>query len=68
MKKQPPIKVDISKMLKLTNKDALETNVYERQIWNTAIEAAALIVQPVPHINEERRCEDIAASIRKLKK
>lgn len=41
-------------------------------LWNTAyniaIEVAALIVQPVPHVDEERRCEDIAVAIRKLKK
>ncbi len=43
-------------------------NVYATQIWNEAIEAAALIVQPNPHVDEERRCEDIADQIRKLKK
>lgn len=43
-------------------------NVYAKEIWNEAIEAAALIVQPKPHIDEERRCEDIASEIRKLKK
>lgn len=37
-------------------------------IWNAAIEAAALIVQPKPHVDEERRCEDIVAEILKLKK
>jgi len=34
---------------------------------NEAIELAALIVQPNPHVDEERRCEDIAAAIRSLK-
>lgn len=42
-------------------------NVYGSEIWNAAIEKAALIVQPVPHIDEERKCEDIAIAIRKLK-
>lgn len=37
------------------------------ETWNAAIEAAALIVQPNPHIDEERRCEDVAEAIRKLK-
>ena len=36
--------------------------------WNAAIEAAALVVQPDPHIDEERECQAIAAEIRKLKK
>lgn len=36
--------------------------------WDAAIEAAALIVQPIPHVDEERKCEDIALKIRKLKK
>ncbi len=37
-----------------------------RKIWNAAIEAAALVVQPVPHIDEERTCGEVAASIRAL--
>lgn len=36
-------------------------------VWNYAIEQAIQIVQPVPHIDEERRCEDIAYDIRGLK-
>jgi hypothetical protein len=39
-----------------------------KNIWNAAIEAAALIVQPNPHVEEERECEDIARQIRGLKK
>lgn len=39
-----------------------------KELYNEAIEEAALIVQPNPHVDEERRCEDIAAKIRKLKK
>ena len=45
-----------------------KSNAYEREVWNAAIEAAAEIVQPTPHINEERKCEDVAHKIRKLKK
>lgn len=39
-----------------------------KNLYNEAIEEAALIVQPNPHIDEERSCEDIAAKIRRLKK
>ncbi len=38
------------------------------KLWNEAIEAAALIVRPNPHCDEERKCEDVAQSIRSLKK
>lgn len=48
--------------------DKPEENVYYKQVWNDAIEKAALLVQPNPHIDEERRCEDVAAQIRLLKK
>lgn len=37
------------------------------EVWNAAIEAAALVVQPVPHIDEERTCGEVAAAIRALK-
>lgn len=40
---------------------------WRREIWNAAIEAAALIVEPVPHIDEERTCGEVASEIRKLK-
>lgn len=37
-----------------------------RAVWNTAIEAAALVVQPIPHVNEERTCGEVATQIRAL--
>jgi hypothetical protein len=46
----------------------VQWSVLHKEIWNSAIEAAALIVQPDPHVDEERKCEDIAETIRKLKK
>lgn len=49
----------------ITNEEIKELNI---SIHNAAIEQAALIVQPNPHVDEERRCEDIAIKIRKLKK
>lgn len=35
--------------------------------WNQAIEAAALVVEPNPHVDEERECKDVAAAVRELK-
>lgn len=40
----------------------------ERQGWNAALETAARIVCPVPHIEEERSCKEIAQLIRFAKK
>lgn len=34
--------------------------------WNAAIESAALIAEPNPHIEEERECKDVANAIRAL--
>lgn len=36
------------------------------QGWQDAIEAAARLVSPDPHVTEERRCQDVAAAIRTL--
>ena len=36
-------------------------------IWNAAVESAALVVQPVPHIEEERTFGEIATAIRRLR-
>lgn len=50
----------------------LEKVMEEMKHWNAGfnagVEAAALIVQPVPHVDEERKCEDIAKKVRELKK
>lgn len=40
----------------------------EQRIWNAAIEAAALVVEPNPNKEEERECQDVAGEIRSLKK
>lgn len=56
------------KNLGQTKKGYALDNVYAKEVWNAAIEAAALIVQPKPHIEEERECKDIVEQIRKLKK
>ena len=37
-------------------------------VWNRALEEAALIVQPVSYIEEERECHVIATAIRALKR
>jgi len=37
------------------------------ETWNAAIEAAALIVEPNPHVDEERECKDVATAVRSLK-
>jgi len=37
-------------------------------LFNAALEEAALLVCPEPHVEEERSCSDIAAQIRALKK
>lgn len=42
--------------------------MFDIETWNSAIEAAALIVEPNPHVDEERECQVIAAEIRKLKR
>lgn len=39
---------------------------FRLRIWNAAIEAAALVVEPIPHVNEERTCGEVAAAIRAL--
>lgn len=46
-----------------TAKDLTEMR---RQIWNIAVESAALVVQPVPHVQEERTCNEVARAIRRL--
>lgn len=35
--------------------------------WNAAIEAAALVVEPNPHVDEERECQEVAKAVRLLK-
>jgi hypothetical protein len=40
---------------------------WRREIWNSAVEAAALVVQPIPNIDEERTCAEVARVIRTLK-
>lgn len=50
--------------------DTKTTSEYERgfiDCWNEAIEAAALIVEPNPHKEEERECKDVAKAVRSLK-
>lgn len=42
--------------------------MFDVETWNLAIEAAALIVQPNPHKDEERECKDVAKAVRSLKK
>jgi hypothetical protein len=46
---------------------APEPASWRASIWNAAIEAAALVVQPIPHVDEERTCGEIADAIRRLK-
>ncbi len=38
------------------------------RVWNEAIEAAALVVCPVPHVDEERECSVVAEQVRALKR
>ena len=37
-----------------------------REGWKAALKAAANLVHPVPHKEEERKCEDVAAEILNL--
>lgn len=60
----PCLTHSVGKRLRIVNIDkALDTNVYERQIWNEAIDAAAELF---PYGEWEEI--NIAAKIRKLKK
>lgn len=41
--------------------------MFDLETWNAAIEAAALVVEPNPHVEEERECKDVAVAVRRLK-
>ena len=41
--------------------------MFDIETWNMAIEAAALIVEPNPHVEEERECSDVAKAVRACK-
>lgn len=47
--------------------DTFKLYGFDVETWNSAIEAAALIVEPNPHKDEERECKDVAKAIRSLK-
>jgi hypothetical protein len=54
---------------RLARKDAAKAiELLGKDIWNEAVEAAALVVQPTPHVDEERQCQHVAEAVRKLKK
>lgn len=45
-----------------------ELEEFKKEIRNETLEEVALLIQPNPHVEEERNCEDVAKQIRSLKR